>query len=445
MMQANAAFQVMAKPIGPRCNLDCKYCYYLEKEELYSETKKFEMSREVLETYIRDFMASQVRAGIREIWFNWQGGEPTILGLDYFRTIVELQHKYAPQGVSYRNALQTNGTLLDEEWAHFLKEHDFLVGISIDGPRDIHDHYRYDRAGRASFDAVMRGFELLKKHKVEHNVLTVVHRDNAKEPLKVYRFLRDIGAEFIQFIPIVERLSDNDKLAPAPQIDEDGVDYQVTSWSVLPRTYGTFLTSIFDEWVTRDVGKVFVQFFDMQFGLHMGQPASLCVFAETCGQGLAMEHNGDLYSCDHYVYPQFKLGNITQTPIEELAASKAQIQFGNAKQDSLPDQCRSCEIRAKCNGGCPKHRILKTKDGQAGLNYFCRSNTHFIKHTAPVFDVMTQLIRQGRPVSDIMPLIRQGRLRKLGISPNASNQSIGRNDPCSCGSGKKYKRCCGAN
>ena len=347
-------FQVMAKPIGPRCNLDCTYCYYLEKERLYEGTKRFEMSETVLETYIRDYIESQVSLPAPEIWFNWQGGEPTILGVDYFRQIVQLQQRYRPSGKTIRNAMQTNGTLINEEWARFLKQEDFLVGISIDGPEEVNDQYRVDRAGRPSFKAVMAGLEQLKTHGVSFNVLTVVQRDNAQKPLEIYRFLKDIGAEHIQFIPIVERSADGKTLAAAPQIDEDGVEYHVTPWSVLPRTYGTFLSTIFDEWVSKDVGKIFVQFFDLQLGLWMGAPASLCWFAETCGQGLAVEHNGDLYACDHYVYPEYRLGNITRSSISELANSEDQIRFGEDKRDSLPRQCRECDVRFACNGGCPQ-------------------------------------------------------------------------------------------
>ncbi|WP_319529848.1 anaerobic sulfatase maturase [uncultured Cohaesibacter sp.] len=434
-------FQVMAKPIGPRCNLDCTYCYYLEKERLYEGTKRFDMSETVLETYIRDYIDSQASLPEPEIWFNWQGGEPTILGLSYFRQIVELQKRYQPSGKTIRNAMQTNGTLITDEWARFLKQEDFLVGISIDGSEEINDQYRVDRAGRPSFKAVMVGLEHLKAHGVSFNVLTVVHRDNAQKPLEVYRFLRDIGAEYIQFIPIVERSADGKTLAAAPQIDEDGVEYHVTPWSVLPRTYGTFLSTIFDEWVSKDVGKIFVQFFDLQLGLWMGAPASLCWFAETCGQGLAVEHNGDLYACDHYVYPEYRLGNITETFIAELANSEQQISFGEDKRDSLPRQCRECDVRFACNGGCPKHRFLTTADGEPGLNYYCRSIKHFAKHAGPTLEIMRSLVQSGRPASDIMTLNSKAK----GGSPHMASRvrTPGRNDPCPCGSGKKYKACCG--
>ena len=434
-------FQVMAKPIGPRCNLDCTYCYYLEKEHLYEGTKRFRMSEDVLETYIRDYIAAQAHAPSPEIWFNWQGGEPTMLGLDYFHHIVALQTRFAPAGKTIRNAIQTNGTLIDGDWARFLKQERFLVGLSLDGPAAIHDQYRTDRAGRPSFAAVMAGLEQLRKHDVDFNILTVVHRDNATRPLEVYRFLKEIGAEFIQFIPIVERSSDGKNLAAAPQIDEDGIRYQVTPWSVLPRTYGSFLTTIFNEWVANDVGRIFVQFFDLQLGLFMGAPASLCWFAETCGQGLAVEHNGDLYACDHYVYPEYRLGNITHTPIGELANSDRQVRFGEEKRSSLPEQCRRCDVRFACHGGCPKHRFLTAKDGEAGLNYFCRSIKHFLKHAGPTLQTMSALVKAGHPASDIMTLNAGHGIKAPAGSPRS--QKVGRNDPCPCGSGLKYKACCG--
>ncbi len=439
--QSANPFQVMSKPIGPRCNLDCRYCYYLEKERLYPETKRFNMSQEVLGTYICDYIASQEYAPEREIWFNWQGGEPTILGLEYFRQVVALQEKYRPSGKRIRNALQTNGTLLDHEWVQFFKQEAFLIGLSLDGPRELHDAYRVDRAGRSSFDAVMAGLELLKSHHVSFNILCVVNRTNAEKPKEVYRFLRSIGAEHIQFIPIVERSVDGETLAAAPQLDQDGAEYKVMPWSVLPRTYGSFLTDVFDEWVRHDVGRIFVQFFDLQLGLMMGAPASLCWFSETCGGGLALEHNGDLYACDHYVYPEFRLGNIMQTPIGDLAHSPQQLQFGDAKCDTLPKQCRQCDIRFACHGGCPKHRFLKTSDGEDGLSYFCRSMKHFMNHAGPTLRDMAMLVHSGRPASDIMANVSmRGGANARGAAKSAK---IGRNDPCPCGSGKKYKACCG--
>ncbi|SKA39404.1 uncharacterized protein SAMN05428963_1317 [Consotaella salsifontis] len=430
----------MAKPIGPRCNLDCTYCYYLEKERIYPETKRFDMADAVLETYIRDYISSQARLGASEIWFNWQGGEPTILGVDYFRRIVALEQRHAPAGKTIRNALQTNGTLLDEEWGAFLKQNDFLVGLSIDGPRELHDRYRIDKAGRPSFDKVMAGLDVLQRHGVEYNTLTVVSRHNSSHPVEVYRFLKEIGSAFHQFIPIAERSADGTTLAAVPQIDEDGIDYKVTPWSVLPRTYGDFLCGIFDEWIVRDVGSIFVQFFDVQLGLWAGAPASLCWFAETCGSGLAIEHNGDLFACDHYVYPEYRLGNIMDAPVGELAGRPEQITFGRDKRDTLPRQCRTCDIRFACNGGCPKHRFLTAEDGEPGLNYFCRSTTRFTKHAGPALQAMASLVRAGRPASDIMPMARRGEIEGGAAAAAAK---IGRNAPCPCGSGLKFKTCCG--
>jgi len=427
----------MTKPNGPRCNLDCACCYYLEKERLYPETKKFRMPDAVLETYVRDYIAAQVATGAPEIWFSWQGGEPTMLGVDFFRHAVALQDKYRPEGPPVRNALQTNGTLLDEEWARFLKEHDFLVGLSIDGPRELHDRYRVDRAERPTFDAVMAAVDLLRGHEVAFNALTVVHRQNARKPREVYRFLKGIGVEYMQFIPIVERMAGDGALAGAPQIDAEGAAYRVTPWSVLPKDYGTFLTRVFDEWIKADVGRIFVQFFDTQVGLWAGAPAGLCWFAETCGQGLAMEHNGDLYACDHYVYPAYRLGNILETPMATLAASPAQQKFGDDKRDSLPGYCRVCEYRFACNGGCPKHRFLTTPDGESGLNYFCESYKRFFGHAAPFLRTMADLLRRGRPSAGIMDVA--GRHRRS----DAARSTVGRNDPCPCGSGRKFKACCG--
>ncbi len=397
-----APFQVMAKPIGPRCNIDCTYCYYLDKARLYPEAKKFRMPQAVLECYIRDHIAAQVAAGMQQIDFVWQGGEPTILGIDYFRRIIELQEKYRPDGARLSNALQTNGTLLDAEWAGFLKDNRFLVGISIDGPRKLHDRYRRNRAGQPTFSAVMRGLELLMTHGVEHNVLVAVHRLNALKPAEVYRFLRASGVEFIQFIPIVERAFDGRTLAPPPGDGPSAIDPKVAPFSVSPRAYGRFLCEVFDLWVRHDVGRVFVQHFDVLLGLWMGLPATLCYFAPECGQNLALEHNGDLYVCDHYVYPKYLLGNITRTPISELASRQRQQAFGRDKARTLPQQCRTCRYLFACNGGCPKHRFRTSNDGEAGLNYFCQSYRMFFRHAGPQLDEMARLASTGQPAARIM-------------------------------------------
>ncbi len=373
------AFAVMTKPIGPRCNIDCSYCYYVEKERLYPSEKKFRMPEPVLDKYIRDLIAAGVKAGQREIAFAWQGGEPTMLGLAFFEHVVELQRRHAPEGIRIANALQTNGMLLDDAWAAFFARENFLIGISIDGPKAIHDRYRRDRAGRPTFDVVMRGLDALRRNGTEFNILTTVHHGNVSRGKDLYRFLRELGTRHLQFIPIVERRAATGTLAAAPQVDDDPANV-VTEWSVSPRAYGKFLCDIFDIWHRQDLGRVFVQFFETQVGLWRGLPASLCIFAETCGNALAMEHNGDLYTCDHYVYPEYRLGNIMTTPLGELAWSETAERFGNAKRDTLTAQCRRCQYRFACNGGCPKHRILRSKDGEPGHNYFCESYTMFFRH-----------------------------------------------------------------
>ncbi len=372
-------FHVMTKPIGPRCNIACSYCYYLEKETLYPDEKRFRMSDAVLERYVRDLIAAEVKAGQRVVTFAWQGGEPTMLGIEFFERAVALQKAHCPAGVRIENAFQTNGMLLDDDWGSFLARENFLVGISIDGPRAIHNRYRRDRAGRPTFDKVMQGLDVLRRNKVEFNILTTIHRENAIHGKEVYRFLRDLGTAHIQFIPIVERRAVDGALAAAPQVDDDPANV-VTEWSVSPRACGKFLCDVFDAWYRKDIGRIFIQFFENQVGMWMGLPASLCVFAETCGTGLAMEHNGDLYACDHYVYPEYRLGNIMETPLAELAWSEATAKFGADKRDTLTAQCRACEFRFACNGGCPKHRFLRSKDGEPGHNYFCQSTTMFFRH-----------------------------------------------------------------
>ncbi len=426
-------FWVMAKPMGPRCNLNCSYCYYLDKAKLYPDQNKFRMAPDVLETFIRDYIDSQCRARLREIQFVWQGGEPTMLGLDYFRTITALQRKHCPPGRIVRNAMQTNGTLLDEEWARFLHDEGFLVGLSMDGPPHLHDQYRRDRRDQPSSERVLSAWKLLTRHRVDTNVLCVVNDRNVGFPLDVYRYLRDLGVQYMQFIPVVERIDRHGALAPPPQPGDE--DFALAPWSVNPKDYGRFLCRIFDEWVRRDVGRIFVQLFDLQLGIWAGAPASLCVFAETCGSGLALEHNGDLYACDHYVYPEYRLGNIEQTPIETLAALPRQRQFGLDKKARLPAACVRCEWRFACHGGCPKHRFLPTdQDDPERLNYFCESNRMFFAHAAPYLEVMVRLLGQGRPAAEIMDMLAR----------QATSTRAGRNAPCPCGSGRKYKHCCGA-
>lgn len=423
------AFHVMTKPVGPICNLGCKYCFYLEKERLFPPSEKFRMSDDLLEAYIKQYIEGQSTA---EITFGWQGGEPTLLGVEFFQKVVDLQKKYA-NGKAIHNSLQTNGTLLDDCWAEFFAAHGFLIGLSVDGPARLHDVYRVDKRQRPTFDLVMRGLEFLKKHRVEFNTLTVVNRANAKHPLEVYRFLKEINSGFLQFIPLVERKPDHAAnelgldLATPPGA-ENMDSSPVTSWSVEASSYGDFLVAIFDDWVRHDVGRTFVQLFDVALGIWYGQPSTLCVFSETCGTALALEHNGDLYACDHYVYPRYKLGNIQETTLGDMVLSPQQRKFGADKRDTLPKYCRECTVRFACNGECPKHRFILTPDGDPGLNYLCAAYKRFFTHIDPYMRTMADLLRTGSAPAKIMSL--------PVVAP-------GRHDPCPCGSGKKFKNCCG--
>lgn len=431
------AFHLMAKPIGPTCNLDCKYCYYLEKKKLYPETRHFHMSERVLATFVRDYIEAQDAPIIN---FTWQGGEPTLLGLKFFRRVVALQRRYCPPGKRVMNALQTNGTLLDEEWAEFLREHGFLVGLSIDGPRHLHDRYRTDRRGRPTFARVVEKLRLLQKHGVEYNTLTVVSRDVARRPLDVYQTLKDLGCHYMQFIPLVERTGDGTTLAQPPSAPGEASTTTVTPWSVEPAGYGHFLCTIFDEWVRHDVGRIQVQLFEVQLGVWTGLPSSLCTFAETCGQTMVIEHNGDIYACDHYVYPSYRLGNILKQPLAALVTSPRQRRFGQNKKDTLPRYCRECDVRFGCNGGCPKHRFIRAPDGEPGLNYLCAAYKRFFTHIDPYMRVMARLLRAGQPPAAISRLSRPQRQ----VGPWTPTAKAGRNDPCPCGSGVKFKKCCGA-
>ena len=437
------AFHVMSKPIGPICNLDCRYCFYLEKEEMYVQEGRrprpsWQMSDEVLETYIRQYIQQQ---DAQEINFAWQGGEPTLLGADFFRKAVAIQTKYA-EGRTIHNALQTNATLLDDAWGGFLSENHFLVGVSIDGPTDLHDAYRVDKHGEPTFDRVMQGLEALKRHGVDFNTMTVVSRANSQNPQRVYRFLKEIGSTFLQFIPLVERASPGPlasehgliqlSLAPPPRLGE--TDSAVTDWSVRAEDWGPFLTTIFDEWVRRDVGCIYVQHFDVALGIWLGAGSSLCVFSETCGKAVAIEHNGDLYSCDHFVYPQYRLGNVLEKSLGEMVASEAQTKFGRDKADTLPRYCRECEVRFACQGECPKHRFIRAPDGEWGLNYLCAGYYRFFKHIDPYMRAMAGLLHSGRAPAEIMEEIAR-------LDQNI-RRTTGRNDPCPCGSGQEYKRCC---
>jgi uncharacterized protein len=409
--ESPAAFHVMLKPRGPVCNLDCAYCYYLSRAGLYPGAD-FRMADEVLESFTRQYIEAQ---RVPEVTFGWQGGEPLLMGLDFFRRAVALQAKYRKPGMRVVNALQTNGTLLDGAWCRFLREHDFLVGLSLDGPREVHDAYRVDKGDNPSFDCVMAGLALLKKHGVEFNVLTTVHAANAARPVEVYRFLRDeAGARFIQFIPIVQREARG-----------------VSARSVNAEQYGRFLIAVFDEWVRRDVGRVFVQIFDVALAAWVGERPGLCVFDETCGNALVLEHNGDLYACDHFVEPQHRLGNILETPLVDLVGSAQQRQFGLAKRDTLPEACRTCEMRFVCNGGCPKNRLQE-------VNYLCEGYRAFFAHIDGAMRFMAAELKARRPPADIMHY-----LARQEAELERSFARARRNDPCPCGSGRKFKHCHG--
>jgi uncharacterized protein len=432
-------FHVMAKPSGPICNLACRYCFYREKEQLYGAGQNYRMSDEVLAGYVRQYIASQ---DTPEVNFAWQGGEPTMMGLDFFRRALELQQEHA-DGKRITNSIQTNGILLYDEWCAFFAEHGFLVGLSIDGPAELHDAYRVDRGDRPTHAAVVRAAELLVEHGAQFNTLTSVARANSEHPLEVYRFLREIGSEFMQFIPIVERAPDRRAAElglslAAPPDPERRDDVLVTPWSVRPETYGEFLVEIFEEWVGRDVGRVFVQLFDVALEAWVGRPGSLCVFAPNCGHAMVIEHDGGVYACDHFVYPEYHRGNILDGSLEEIAGSDDQLDFGTAKSRDLPAVCRSCAVLFACNGDCPKHRFATAPDGEPGLSYLCPAYTRFFDHVDPYMRTMAQLLAAGRPAADIMGILdryeREQRMR-----------TAGRNDPCPCGSGRKFKRCCGAS
>lgn len=418
----------MAKPTGPICNLDCKYCFYLEKEKLYPDDTDWAMPEDVLETFIHDHIEAH---SVPEVQFAWQGGEPTLLGVDYFRKVVEFQKKYAGDK-SIQNAFQTNGVLLNDEWCEFFKENDFLIGISIDGPEELHDHYRVDRGGRPSFKKVMRGLDYLKKHEVEFNTLTVVNRKNQDHPLEVYRFLKEIGSLVMQFIPLVERIAaEPSSLLKMVLPVQDG---SLANWSVEPEPYGNFLCTIFDEWVREDVGKHFVQLFDVSLQSWIGMPASLCWFREACGAAVALEHNGDLYSCDHFVYPENRLGNIMNTPLSSLMNSPQQRQFGRDKRETLPQYCLDCDVRFACHGECPKHRFIKTPDGEDGLNYLCAGYKRFFRHINPYMRFMASMLKRRQSPAHVMSFA--ARLEPLFEQARAQ-------DECPCRSGKKFQACCG--
>lgn len=418
------AFHVMAKPTGAICNLDCKYCFYLSKAALYPGSA-FRMSDEVMEAYVRQIIEAH---DTPEITIAWQGGEPTLMGLDFYRRVIEAVKRWQRPGARVEHTIQTNGILLDAQWCEFLRENRFLVGISLDGPRELHDVYRRDKGAQGTFDRVLRAVQLMRREGVQLNILCTVNSANSKHPLAVYRFFRDeLKARYLQFIPIVERINDN-----GLTILQQG--NTVTDRSVRPESYGRFLIEIFDDWVRHDVGSVFVQMIDAIFSTWVYGHSSLCIFRPTCGKGVALEHNGDLYSCDHFVEPKYLLGNIRQTPLVQLVNSEPQRRFGDDKRDTLPTYCRECGFLFECHGECPKNRFVLAPDGEPGLNYLCAGLKAYFGHVDRYMRIMAALVRKGHPASEIMGILQTEEF-------SHAFASAGRNDPCPCGSGRKYKKC----
>jgi uncharacterized protein len=398
--KASREFQVFVKPAGAVCNLDCQYCYYRDKRSLYPDTAVFRMPESLLEEYIVQHIEA---ARGPEIDFSWHGGEPTTLGVDFFRKAIALQRRHRPAGWRIHNGIQTNGVLLDDEWCRFLAAEGFKAGLSLDGPAELHDAYRVTRGGQPTHQQAMRGYALLRKHKVPTDIVCTVHNLNVRYPLTVYRFFREIGCTYLGFLPVVERVGPYTPSAEA---------------------YGAFLCKIFDEWIERDTERMAVQTFEEAARPALGMEHSLCVFRETCGQIPVVEHNGDFFPCDHFVDREHRLGNIRQTPLGELLESQAQRDFGEAKRDGLPRYCRDCEVLAMCHGGCPKYRFIRTPDGEPGLNYLCAGLKRFFLHSrAPIERIAS---------------------RERAPGPRTAPATVGRNDPCPCGSGRKFKKCCAA-
>jgi len=416
MARASREFQVFVKPAGAQCNLACVYCYYLTKSRLYPGAESFRMAGDILEAYIRQHIEA---APHPEIAFSWHGGEPTILGLNFFRQIVAVQNTYRRPGDRIRNGIQTNGILLNEEWGLFLAEEDFAVGLSLDGPPELHDRHRVTPTGRPTHRRVMRGYEILRRHRIACDILCVVNADNVRYPAEVYGFFKDIGARYINFLPLVEP-------RPASESGVSGATVPAEAW-------GDFLCTVFDLWKQQDIGRVKVQIFEETSQTALGRDHALCIFKPTCGDIPVIEHNGDFFSCDHFVDAGHRLGNIMETPLIDLLESPAQKAFGRDKLNTLPEYCRECEVLDMCNGGCPKNRFIHTPDGQSGLNYLCAGYKRFFNHSRPFVTELAALWRRhmsGTPNPPDGTIVPRAKLK------------IGRNDPCPCGSGLKYKKCC---
>jgi uncharacterized protein len=409
-------FQVFAKAIGPVCNLGCRYCYYLKKEALFPSGAGFRMDETLLEEYIRQHIEAHPGPTVN---FSWHGGEPTLLGLDYFKKIIALQYKHKPPEKSITNGIQTNGTLLNESWCRFFAAEKFNVGLSLDGPQEFHDQNRITIGQAPTYARVIRGYELLQKHRVPCDLLCVVHSENVGHPTRVYRFFKKIRAQYLTFLPLVER--------------DLSTQTGISDLSLPSEAWGQFLCQIFDEWKAEDIGRVQVQIFEEAVRTAFGREHSLCILRRTCGDIPVIEHNGDFYSCDHFVNQDHRIGNILETPLFELLESPAQRAFGQAKWDRLPEYCRKCEVLTLCYGGCPKDRFLRTPEGQEGLNYLCAGYKRFFTHCRPFVEQVAALWRRQKDEPPSPPSQRE---RKITAA------KVGRNDPCPCGSGLKYKKCC---
>ncbi len=408
----------MAKPLGPTCNLNCTYCYYLSKTSLFPADEQYRMTDDVLEAYVRSFIESSPGPFVH---FVWHGGEPTLLGLDFYRRVITVQERYLPPEWTCINNLQTNGVMIDEEWCDFLAEHRFHVGISIDGSAWLHDACRVDNAGKPTHRRVMRALDLLQRRGIEPDVLCTLNAMTAPHPTEVYRFFLDQGVKWLQFLPVVQRTPDGG----------------ASDLSVTPEAMGAFLCTVFDEWIRHDVGRIVVQTFAECLNVAMGKPADLCIMAETCGRALAIEHDGSVYSCDHFVDPEYRLGNVSSDSLSVLVDAPEQVAFGQAKRDALPGYCRECPVLSVCNGGCPKDRFVSTPDGEEGLNYLCAGYRQFYEHAAPYMVRMAGLARRRKPAPTIM-----AELKLEEADEERPWREASRNDPCPCGSGRKYKRCC---
>ena len=396
---------VMVKSVGSVCNLSCDYCYYLEKSKLYKEAKNHVMSEELLDKFIEEYIQSQT---MPQVMFTWHGGEPLMRPISFYKKAIDLQKKYA-QGRTIDNCIQTNGTLLTDEWCMFFKENNFLVGVSIDGPQEFHDEYRKNKQGQPSFAKVMKGIELLKKHGVEYNAMAVVNDFNADYPLDFYHFFKEIDCHYIQFTPIVERLSNRaDGLSLSSPVQQEKAD--LAEFSISPEQWGNFLCAIFDEWVREDVGNYYIQLFDSTLANWIGEQPGVCTMAKNCGHAGVMEYNGDVYSCDHFVFPEYKLGNLYTNTLVEMMYSDKQTQFGEAKSKTLPSQCKECEFLFACNGECPKNRFAFTSTGEPGLNYLCKGYHKFFKHVAPYMDFMKKELMNERSPANVMEWIKESEM-----------------------------------